>query len=288
MSERSAPLAGFGLKSAHVAELLAPGRQPAIGRSPFFEVHAENYMVDGGPLLRQLQQVRERWPLSIHGVGLSLGGQERPDADHLARLAALLDRFEPRWFSEHLAWSSHGGARTNDLLPLPYDAATLQRLCAHVAEVQDRLGRCLLLENPATYVTFARSTWDEGSFLAEVVRRTGCGLLLDVNNAWVSATNHGLDPWALVAAWPRASVGEIHLAGHAIERDSAGDPLLIDDHGSPVRAAVWELYARAIERLGVVPTVIERDRDLPSLVELEAEAARAAAIQRSVRHEAVA
>jgi hypothetical protein len=245
----------------------------------FFEVHAENYMVAGGPFLRHLHAVRERWPLSIHGVGLSIGGEGPLDEAHLGRLAALVDRFEPRWFSEHLAWSSHGGHWFNDLLPLPYDRATLARVCEHVERVQQRLKRRLLLENPSTYVEFAASTMDEGSFLAEVVRRTGCGLLLDVNNAYVSAVNHGRDPWALIEALPAAAVAEIHLAGFADDHDAAGARLLIDHHGAPVDAAVWALYARTIERLGPVPTLIERDNDVPALARLEAEAARAAELQ---------
>lgn len=287
----AAPLfTGFGLKPQHLAELLAPGRMPAVGAAPFLEVHAENYLGAGGPWLRHLERVRDRWPLSIHGVGLSIGGTSPLDEAHLARLAALLERFEPRWFSEHLAWSSHGGHAFNDLLPLPYDRATLERVCRHVDRAQERLRRRLLLENPSTYVRFASSTYEEGAFLGEVVCRTGCGVLLDVNNAYVSAINHGRDPaaWldALMAPLPPGTVGEIHLAGHARDHDAAGDPLLIDDHGAPVAAAVWRLYARAIARLGAVPTLIERDNDVPPLAALEAEAAQAAGVQRQVLREA--
>lgn len=270
------PAVGIGLKSSHVDEALARGA--AVG---FFEVHAENYMVAGGPFLRHLERVRERWPLSIHGVGLSIGGAGPLDARHLDRLAALVQRFEPAWFSEHLAWSSHGGIWFNDLLPLAYDAATLQRVCDHVDALQQRLQRRMLLENPSTYVEFAASTMDEAAFLGEVVRRTGCGLLLDVNNAYVSGVNHGRDPWALVAALPARAVGEIHLAGFAEDRDAAGDRLLIDDHGAPVDAAVWTLYRRTLGLPGLaidVPTLIERDNDLPPLAVLEAEAARAAVV----------
>jgi hypothetical protein len=263
-------MAGLGLKTGHVAQVL--GRGAAVD---FFEVHAENYMVDGGPFLRHLEQVRERWPLSIHGVGLSIGGDGALDRAHLARLAALLARYQPAWFSEHLAWSSHGGHWFNDLLPLPYDTATLQRVCDHVDEVQHRLRRRLLLENPSTYVEFAASTMDEAQFLNEVVHRTGCGLLLDVNNAYVNAVNHGGDAAAFIAALPAAAVGEIHLAGFAEDADAAGDRLLIDDHGSPVADAVWSLYEQALARLGPVPTLIERDNHVPALAVLEAEAARA-------------
>jgi hypothetical protein len=261
------PQAGIGLKAAHVAELLARGSS-----ADFFEVHAENYMVAGGPFLRQLERVRADWPLSIHGVGLSIGGVGDLDSRHLDRLDALLERFEPRWFSEHLAWSSHGGRWFNDLLPLPYDGASLSRVCAHVGQIQHRLRRRLLLENPSTYLTFAGSTMDEGQFLAEVVRRTGCGLLLDVNNAYVSGVNHGRDPWALIESLPADAIGEIHLAGFAEDRDAAGARLLIDTHGAAVDASVWALYRRTVERIGPVPTLIERDQDVPPLPVLEAEA----------------
>jgi uncharacterized protein (UPF0276 family) len=261
---------GLGLKTQHVAQVLRDG-----AAVEFFEVHAENYMVDGGPFLRHLQRVRERWPLSIHGVGLSIGGEGPLDRDHLERLTALLRRYEPQWFSEHLAWSSHGGTCFNDLLPLPYNAATLQRVCDHVDQVQARLGRTLLLENPSTYVEFAASTMDEAGFLGEVVRRTGCGLLLDVNNAYVNAVNHGGDAWAFIRALPADAVGEIHLAGFAEDLDGAGERLLIDHHGAPVADAVWALFTRAVEALGPVPTLIERDNDIPALAVLEAEAATA-------------
>ena len=280
-----AALAGLGLKTSHVAQVLEGG-----AAVDFFEVHAENYMVDGGPYLRHLERVRERWPLSVHGVGLSIGGDGPLDRAHLARLAALLERYQPAWFSEHLAWSSHGGHWFNDLLPLPYDAATLQRVCDHVDEVQHRLRHRLLLENPSTYVEFAASTMDEAQFLNEVVRRTGCGLLLDVNNAYVNAVNHAGDAAAFIAALPAAAVGEIHLAGFAEDADAAGDRLLIDDHGSPVADAVWSLYAQAAARLGPVPTLIERDNDVPALAVLEAEAARARAVlqRHAAPHAAVA
>jgi hypothetical protein len=268
-----------GLKVAHVPVLLDRGPAAFVGGAGFLEVHAENYMVDGGPMLRHLERVRELWPLSIHGVGLSIGGDGPLDLDHLERLDRLLRRFEPRWFSEHLAWSSHGGHWFNDLLPLPYDRATLHRVCDHIDQVQERLRRRLLLENPSTYLAYAGSTIDEASFLAEVVRRTGCGLLLDVNNAYVSGVNHGCDPWRLIDALPADAVREIHLAGFAEDLDGAGDRLLIDHHGAAVDAAVWALYERALERLGPVPTLIERDNDLPAFEVLEAEARRALDLQ---------
>jgi hypothetical protein len=278
----AAALAGVGLKAAHVPALLERGPAAFVGGAGFLEVHAENYMVDGGPMLRHLERVRELWPLSIHGVGLSIGGDGPLDPDHLDRLDRLLRRFEPRWFSEHLAWSSHGGRWFNDLLPLPYDRATLVRVCDHVDQVQERLRRPLLLENPSTYLAYAGSTIDEATFLAEVVHRTGCGLLLDVNNAYVSGVNQGCDPWRLIDALPADAVGEVHLAGFADDRDGAGDRLLIDHHGAPVDAAVWALYERALERLGPVPTLIERDNDLPSFEVLEAEARRALDLQHRV------
>jgi uncharacterized protein (UPF0276 family) len=240
-------------------------------------------MVDGGPMLRHLERVRQRWPLSVHGVGLSIGGDGPLDIAHLDRLDRLLRRFEPRWFSEHLAWSGHGGRWFNDLLPVPYDDATLDRVCDHVDQVQEHLRRTLLLENPSTYLGYARSTMDEPTFLCEVARRTGCGLLLDINNAHVSAVNHGRDPWRLIEALPAGAVGEIHLAGFAEDRDGAGDRLLIDHHGTPVDAAVWALYERAIARLGPVPTLIERDNHVPGFEVLEAEASCALDLQRRLR-----
>ncbi len=263
-------LAGIGLKDDHALPLLEG--EAAVD---FLEVHAENYLVAGGPRLRRLEWLRERLPLSIHGVGLSIGGESPLDEAHLDALDALLRRFEPRWFSEHLAWSSHGGAYLADLLPVPYDEATLERVCEHVDRVQTRLRRTLLLENPSSYVEFETSTMDEGSFIAEVVRRTGCGVLLDVNNAYVSGVNHGRDPWTLVEVLPAHAIGEIHLAGFAEDRDAAGDRLLIDHHGAPVDDAVWRLYERCIERFGAVPTLIERDNDVPPLPVLAGEAARA-------------
>jgi hypothetical protein len=269
---------GIGLKAAHLAHVLGGGPVD-LG---FFEVHAENYLAAGGPALERLERIRARHALSVHGVGLSIGGMGPLDEAHLRRLQALLARCEPRWFSEHLAWSSHGGVYFNDLLPLAYDAPALQRVCDHIDQVQARLGRRMLLENPATYVEFEASTMDESGFLCEVLRRTGCGLLLDVNNAYVSAVNHGRDAREFIDALPAQAVGEIHLAGFAEDRDGAGDRLLIDSHGAPVDAAVWALYERTIARLGPVPTLIERDHDVPAFEVLQAEAHRAARLMRRV------
>jgi uncharacterized protein len=275
---QEAPWVGVGLKSAHLAQVLG-GTRVDLG---FFEIHAENYMVAGGPALQRLERVRARHALSVHGVGLSIGDEASLDARHLSRLAALIDRFQPRWFSEHLAWSSHGGTYFDDLLPLPYDSATLQRVCDHIDQVQATLRRRMLLENPATYVEFTASTMDEAQFIGEVLRRSGCGLLLDVNNAYVSGVNHGRDPRRLIDALPAQAVAEIHLAGFAEDRDGAGDRLLIDSHGSPVADEVWALYAHALRRCGPVPTLIERDNDIPSFDVLHAEAQRAAAAQLAV------
>ena len=262
--------AGIGLKAQHVREILESGT--GLG---FFEVHAENYMVAGGPMLAHLGRLRERYPLSIHGVGLSIGAEAPLDVAHLDRLAALLSRFEPQSFSEHLAWSSHGGNFYNDLLPVPYDRVTLQRVCDHIEQVQQRLKRRLLLENPSTYVEFECSTMDEAQFLSEVVRRCGCGLLLDVNNAYVSAINHGRDAQAFISSLPLPAVGEIHLAGFGEDRDAAGARLLIDTHGSAIDAAVWALYAATLRMTGALPTLVERDNNIPSLAVLCAEAQRA-------------
>lgn len=261
---------GIGLKPGHVADVLE--RRPDVG---FFEVHAENYMVDGGPMHRGLARIRADHAVSLHGVGLSIGGEAPPDEAHLDRLAVLIERYQPASFSEHLAWSTHGGRFFNDLLPLAYDAASLDRVCAHVDRVQTRLGRRLLLENPSTYVEFEASTMDEAAFLSEVVRRTGCGLLLDLTNAWVSCTNHGRDVARYLAALPLHATGEIHVAGFAVEQDSLGAPLLIDSHGAAVADAVWQLYRTTIAELGPVPTLLERDNDVPPLDCLLAEADRA-------------
>lgn len=259
--------AGVGLKPEHFQEILAI--QPAIG---FFEVHAENYMVPGGPFHHYLTRIRERYALSIHGVGLSIGADAPLDVDHLNALAALLKRYQPESFSEHLAWSTHSDVFLNDLLPLPYNTATLQRVCDNIDQVQAHLGRRMLLENPATYIEFSASTWNEATFLSEVVRRTGCGLLLDVNNVYVSSVNHQRDAQAFIRALPLTQVGEIHLAGFTQQSDGNGDLLLIDSHGSPVAQAVWELYAFTLGLTGPVATLLERDNDIPALPVLLAEA----------------
>ncbi len=262
--------AGLGLKHEHFMDVLET--LPDIG---FFEVHAENYMVAGGPFHHYLGLIREQYPLSLHGVGLSIGGDGPLDRAHLARLGALIERYQPHSFSEHLAWSSHGPVFLNDLLPLAYDSATLQRVCEHVDQVQSTLKRPMLLENPSTYLQFQRSTQDETDFISEIIRRTGCGLLLDVNNVYVSCINHQRDPLAYIDALPLHAVGEIHLAGFAEDTDSLGDRLLIDDHGAPIDNAVWQLYEKVLAQVGSVATLIERDNQVPAFGVLLAEAQRA-------------
>jgi uncharacterized protein (UPF0276 family) len=265
-------LPGVGFKPDHFAAI----RENAAGIG-FFEVHAENYMGAGGLPHAQLAAIRADHALSVHGVGLSIGGARGLDPDHLARVKQLCDRYAPESFSEHLAWSSHGADYLNDLLPLPYTDETLRLVCEHVDQVQTVLGRRMLLENPATYVRFAQSTIPETEFLAEVARRTGCGLLLDVNNVFVSCINHGSDPRAWLAAVPLHLVGEVHLGGHDSEELPSG-PLLIDSHGKAVADPVWALFAEVIARAGPLPTLVEWDNDLPDWPVLAAEAARAGRI----------
>jgi uncharacterized protein (UPF0276 family) len=276
------PRAGVGLKPEHFRQIVETS--PDLG---FFEVHAENFMVDGGPFHHYLTRIRERYPLSIHGVGLSIGGESPLDTAHLDKLARLLERYSPQAFSEHLAWSSHGEVFLNDLLPVPYTPQTLQRVCDHIDQVQSHLKRRMLLENPATYVEFSASSMAETEFIGEVVRRTGCGLLLDVNNVYVSCINHGRDPHAYITALPLGRVGEIHLAGFAREHDANGDPLLIDSHSTAVAQAVWDLYATTLGRVGPAPTLIERDSDIPAFDVLLEEAWHAERLMRLTMAEAV-
>jgi len=264
---------GAALKPQHVGDVLR--ERPRLG---FFEVHAENYMVDGGPFPHHLACVREQYPLSLHGVALGIGGEGPLDREHLDRLAALIARYRPAQFSEHLAWSSHGGRFLNDLLPLPYDERTLARVCAHVQQAQEHLRCRMLLENPSTYFEFEASVLAEAQFLSEVVARTGCGLLLDVNNAHVSCVNRGADARAFLAALPLAAVGEIHLAGFARDSDAAGASLLVDDHGRAVDAAVWSLYREVIAETGPLPTLVEWDNQVPAWPVLRDEALKAQAL----------
>jgi uncharacterized protein (UPF0276 family) len=277
--------AGLALKSEHFSDLFDAKLQgnPTIG---FFEIHAENYMVSGGPRHHYLGLIREHYPLSLHGVGLSIGGEGPLDAEHLKRLAELIERYQPAVFSEHLAWSSHGTAFLNDLLPLACDAVTLNRVCEHIDQVQNTLRRPMLLENPATYLAFTHSTIDEATFINEIIHRTGCGLLLDVNNVYVSCINHQRDAVAYIDELPLQAVGEVHLAGFDEELDSVGNRLLIDSHGAAIDDAVWMLYQQVVERIGATPTLIERDNQIPALDVLLAEAGRANRIMSDQRNKA--
>ena len=273
--------AGIGLRGPHVDEILAT--RPSVG---WLEVHAENYM-GGGPGVRALERLRRDYPIAVHGVGLSLGSADGLDLTHLDRLAALVDRLAPAMVSEHLSWSVTGGAYLNDLLPLPYTDESLALVAGHIGRVQDRLGRRLLLENPSSYLRFTASTIPEVEFLNGLARRTGCGLLCDVNNVHVSCQNLRGDADAYLDAIDPAVVGEIHLAGHAVN-DADGHVILIDDHGAPVADAVWRLYERALARFGTVPTLIEWDTDLPPLPRLLDEAAMAGRLLRAAAREASA
>jgi uncharacterized protein (UPF0276 family) len=237
-------------------------------------VHPENYFVDGGPRLAWLAAIRERHPVSLHGVGLSLAADAPPDARHLARLRALADRMEPALVSEHLAWSTWRGAYHPDLLPFPRTGEALARICANVDATQSALGRRVAIENPSHYVHIDGHEWDEIAFLSEVARRTGCGLLLDVNNVHVSARNLGFDAAAYLDAFPGSAVAEIHLAGHSPD-PTHGDRLLVDSHDTPVDEAVWTLFGRLVDRIGPRPTLIERDGNLPAFDVLVAERERA-------------
>ncbi|NNE61638.1 MAG: DUF692 domain-containing protein, partial [Woeseia sp.] len=264
---------GVGYKPQHFAAISDNARPVA-----WLEIHAENYMGDGGRPLAQLRHLSERFPLSVHGVGLSIGGEGRLDRDHLERLRSLCAWLKPASFSEHLAWSTHETAFLNDLLPLPYTDETLTRVADHIEEVQETVGRRMLLENPSSYLAFAESTRAETDFLREVAKRTGCGLLLDVNNVFVSATNLGTDPISYINDFPLELVGEIHLGGHDEDEDDHGAPLLIDSHGREIADPVWSLYEYTIERCGPRPTLIEWDNNVPDWSELRAEAVRAAEV----------
>jgi uncharacterized protein (UPF0276 family) len=262
---------GVGYKPQHFSDL-----QSDPGPVEWIEIHAENYMGDGGRPLAQLRALTERFALSVHGVGLSIGGETPLDADHLKRLKKLCDWAQPASFSEHLAWSTHGAEFLNDLLPLPYTDATLTRVASHISQVQDVLGRQMLLENPSSYLAFAESTLSETEFLSELVRKTGCGLLLDVNNVFISATNLGLSAQQYIDAYPLAHVGEIHVGGHDEDSDDTGAPLLIDSHGKPVVDPVWALLDYTLAQTGPKPVLVEWDNDVPDWPTLRAEAQRAA------------
>ena len=264
---------GVGYKPQHFDQILTDP-----GPVSWLEIHAENYMGAGGRPLAQLRHLAERFAISVHGVGLSIGGEGPLDLAHLARLKTLCDWLNPASFSEHLAWSTHEGSYLNDLLPLPYTPATVTRVCDHIDQVQTVLGRRMLLENPSTYIAFSETTMAETEFLAEITRRTGCGLLLDVNNVYVSAVNQAYDPIDYIRAFPLQHVGEIHLGGHEEDADDHGARLLIDSHAAAVVDPVWSLYAQTIALSGPKPTLIEWDNDVPDWPVLRAEAAMVAQI----------
>jgi uncharacterized protein (UPF0276 family) len=273
--------AGVGLRAPHLRQVLE--QRPTVS---WFEVHSENYFAPGGAAMAQLDAIRRDYPLSLHGVGLSLGGSEALDPQHLQHLKTAIARFAPALVSEHLCWTAAGGQHFHDLLPLPYTEEALRHVSARIVEAQERLGRRILIENVSSYLEFQHSTLPEWDFLRETAARSGCGILLDVNNIYVSAMNHGFDARQYIDAIPAEAVGEIHLAGH-IAKDIEGTALLIDSHSQPVTEAVWELYAYALERIGPRPTLIEWDSDLPAFEVLQAEAAKAGSYL-GTRHAAAA
>ncbi len=275
-AERFQSQSGISLKPAYYQLILS--EQPDVG---FFEIHAENYLSQGGPARYYLQKIRENYPITVHGVGLSIGGEQPINQEHLNRVAQLVDDVQPEVFSEHLAWSSHDNAFLNDLLPVAYDEATLQRVCEHIDHIQSHLKRTMLIENPSTYFEFNRSTMSEIDFISEMSKRTGCRLLLDVNNVDVSCFNHGHDAYDYLNAFPAHAVGQIHLAGHTIDSNQTV-PLKIDSHDEPVSQDVWSLYHHTLTLTGDCPTLIERDGNLPAMAVLLEEAAFANTIRKSI------
>ena len=264
------PDVGVGFKTRHFEDVLT-----VPGPVAWLEIHAENYMADGGPRIATLKRIAERFAVSCHGVGLSIGSEGRLDREHLERLAHLVSWLSPAMVSEHLAWSRHGIHCFNDLLPVPCDEATLARVCDHIDEIHERLGRRILIENPSNYLAYSCSTMSETAFLTQVVARTGCGLLLDINNVHVSAVNQCFDARTYLDAFPLTEVAEIHLAGHHVDRDDDGSPLLIDSHGSPVADEVLALFSEVCASTGPLPTLIEWDNDVPEWPRLVVEAERA-------------
>lgn len=257
---------GVGYKAQHFEAL-----QADPGDLTWLEIHAENYMGAGGRPLAQLRHLAEQFAISCHGVGLSIGGETPLDSDHLDRLRTLTNWLKPAQFSEHLAWSSHGQNYYNDLLPVAYNQTTANRVVDHINQVQDHLNTRMLLENPSNYLAFADTDMSEVDFLTDVAKRTGCGLLLDVNNTYISAINQGSDPYDYVDAYPIDAIGEIHLGGHEADQDDTGAPLLIDTHSRPVVDPVWELYEYVLHRAGPRPTLIEWDNDVPDWPGLRSE-----------------
>lgn len=266
--------AGVGLKADHYRTILET--KPDVG---WFEVHPENYMGEGGPPHAYLSAIRRDYPLSLHGVGMSLGGVDPLDEDHLARFAVLVERYQPALVSEHLAWATHKSDFLNDLLPLPLTHEALDVMAEHVDQMQSALKRQVLVENPSTYLSFDGEVMEEPEFLVALASRTGCGLLLDVNNVYVSARNHGFDPVPYIDAIPADLIGEVHVAGHAVEEINEAQ-LLIDDHGSAVVDEVWSLFGRLIDRIGPKPTLVEWDTNVPAWGVLLAEADKADALLR--------
>lgn len=264
------------MRAEHYREVVAT--RPTVA---WLEVHSENYFGEGGAPHYYLEQVRRHYPLSLHGVGLSLGSADDLNRTHLEKLKALIQRYEPGLVSDHLSWSSVDGNYLNDLLPLPYTEETLRHVTERVTQAQEFLGREILIENPSSYLQYRHSDMGEAEFLAELSARSGCGILLDVNNVYVSASNHGFDAQAYLRTMPPARVREIHLAGHTVNRYPEGE-MLIDTHSARVCEAVWELYRDALVHVGPVPTLIEWDTDLPALSVLVDEAHRAETIQEQV------
>lgn len=264
--------AGLGLKPQHFDAALENA-----DTGMWFEVHPENYLVDGGPRRALLECIRARHPVSLHGVSLSLAADVAPDQAHLARLAALVEQIEPVLVSEHLAWSAWRGMYLPDLLPFPRTQAALSRIARNIACTQDALGRRIAIENPSHYIAIAGHDWDEIGFLTELTRRTGCGLLLDVNNVYVSANNQGYSADAYIDTFPADALMEIHLAGHSLD-PQLGKGLLIDSHDAPIAPEVWRLYERLIARCGPCPTLIERDEQIPAFADLLTERGKAHAL----------
>jgi uncharacterized protein (UPF0276 family) len=274
--------AGIGLKPQHYADVLAATEQ---GRAPAWaEVHPQNYFGAGGPPHRWLTAIAEHLPISFHSVGLSLGSASGADEAEIDALAALCRRYGPAMVSDHLSWSNGPDDKFPDLLPIPYSHAALDHFTAEVGRVQDRLRRQILIENPSRYLVYAGDDWSEVDFLHELCRRSGCGLLLDINNVEVSAFNLGLDPVAWLDCFDPHHVGEIHVAGHAVKDDDMGGTIAIDDHGSPVRASCWDLLARFLDRSGPRPVLVEWDSDIPDYATLIAEVAKADALLRAPVH----
>ncbi|TDO97273.1 DUF692 domain-containing protein [Marinomonas balearica] len=272
---------GVSLKPAYYHDILA--HRPPVG---FFEIHAENYLSEGGPGPFYLEKIRSLYPITIHGVGMSIGSETPLDQEHLIRVKSLVDRFEPEVFSEHLAWSSHGPSYLNDLLPVAYNKRTLNRVCDHIDQLQDHLKRRILIENPSTYVAFKASDMTEIEFISEMAARTGCGLLLDVNNVEVSCFNHDTNPLEYLNDFPHHEVGQIHLAGHTLDENPIRS-FKIDSHDAPIDQGVWSLYQHTLGLVGDMPTLIERDGNLPSLATLLQEAEHADALRKLIKKEAV-